>query len=192
MRAVAILLAAAAAAGCATAATSSRVEATLESALPGCRFERDSAMVLGRTSLALLRSLANVADDELDEDAREILHGIHRIEIVSYRAARGCVIAGAPPPVSRQLTAEGWRAVIAAAEDEGELAWVFTREGPDGGTSGMLVIALDQETLEVVRLDGDIERVLIAAIADDPSSAEELASSISAAGWPADPPAGTR
>ena len=65
MRAAAILLAASVAAGCATAATSSRVEATLESALPGCCFERDSAMVLGRTSMALLRSLASVADDEL-------------------------------------------------------------------------------------------------------------------------------
>lgn len=116
-----------------------------------------------------------MADDELDEDAREILHGIHRIEIVSYRAARGCEIAGAPPPVSRQLTAEGWRTVIAAAEGEGELAWVFTREGPDGGTSGMLVIALDQEALEVVRLDGDIDRILVAAVDDDPSTVLGLA-----------------
>jgi hypothetical protein len=132
-------------------------------------------MVLGRTSLALLRSLANVADDELDEDAREILRGVHRIEIVSYRAARGCEIAGAPPPVSRQLTAEGWRTVIAAAEGEGELAWVFTREGPGGSTSGMPVIALDQETLEVVRLDGDIDRIPVAAVDDDPSTVLGLA-----------------
>ncbi len=175
MRAAAILLAASVAAGCATAATSSRVEATLESALPGCCFERDSAMVLGRTSMALLRSLASVADDELDDDAREILRGVDRIEITSYRAARGCKIAGAPPPVSRQLIAEGWRAVIAAAEDEGELSWVFTREGPDGGTSGLLVIAVSQEDLEVVRLDGDIDRVLTAAIVDEPSTVLGLA-----------------
>jgi len=192
MRTVAILLAAAAAAGCATAATSGRVETTLESALPGCRFERDSAIVLGRTSLALLRSLASVADANLDEDAREILRGVHRIEVVSYRTARGCEIAGPPPPVSRQLTAEGWRTVIAAAEGEGELAWVFTREGPDGATSGMLVITLDREELEVVRLDGDIDRVLIAALADDPSSAGETARSGVTAGATSSPPAGTK
>ena len=177
MRPVAVLLAVAVSTGCATAATSGRVEATLESALPGCRYERDSAMVLGRTSLALLRSLAGVAGDELDEDVRTILRGVHRIEITSYRADRGCEVRGAPPPVSRQLTAEGWRTVIAAVEDEGELSWVFTREGPDGGTSGLLVIAAGPEDLEVVRLDGDIDRVLTAAIADTPSSILSLADS---------------
>lgn len=175
MRAVAILLAAAAAAGCASATTSRSVAKTLELALPECRLERDSTMVLGRTSLALLRGLSGIAGDELDEDAREILRSVRRVEVTTYRAVRGCEVVGAPPQVSRQLAADGWHAVIAAVEDGDELSWVFTRGAPDGETSGMLVIGLDHEELEVVRLDGDIDRLLTAAIADDPSTALGLA-----------------
>ena len=63
MRAVAILLAAVVCSGCATAATSSRVAETLESTLPECRLERDSTMVLGRASLALLRGLSGIPAD---------------------------------------------------------------------------------------------------------------------------------
>ena len=174
MRAVAILLAAVVSSGCATAATSSSIAEALESTLPECRLERDSTMVLGRTSLALLRGLSGIADDELDDDAREILRGVRRIEVTSYRSARACEVVSAPPQVSRQLAADGWHAMIAAVEDEGELSWVFTREGPDGGTSGMLVIALDQEELEVVRLDGDIDRILLAAVEDDPEAARAI------------------
>jgi len=174
MRAVAILLAAAAAAGCASATTSRSVAKTLELALPECRLERDSTMVLGRTSLALLRGLSGIAGDELDADTREILRGVRRIEVTSYRAGTGCRALGAAPPVSRQLAADGWHAVIAAVEDEGELSWVFTREGPDGGTSGMLVITLDQKELEVVRLDGDIDRILLAVAEENPAAVPAL------------------
>jgi len=174
VKAVALSLVALVATGCATATTSRRVEESLESTLPGCRFERDDALVLGRTSLALLRWLSGAVGDELDADSREILRGVRRIEVTSYRSARACEVVGAPPQVSRQLAAGGWHAVIAAVEDEGELSWVFTREGPDGGTSGMLVIALDQDELEVVRLDGDIEQVLLAAVEDDPEAARAI------------------
>jgi hypothetical protein len=172
---VALLLVATLSTGCATATTSGRVEETLESALPGCRFERDTTLVLGRTSLSLLRWLSGVAGDQLDEDTLEILHGVRRIEVSSSRAAHECKAVGTSPLVSRQLAAGGWHAVIAAVEDEGELSWVFTREGPDGRSSGMLVIALDHEELEVVRLDGDIDRMLVAAVGDDPSTVLGLA-----------------
>ena len=38
----------------------------------------------------------------------------------------------------------------------------------------LLVVALDREELEVVRLDGDIDSVLVAATADDPSGLRRL------------------
>jgi hypothetical protein len=192
MRAVALLLSAVVAQGCATATTSHHVEATLEGALPGCRFERDEAVVLGRTSLALLRWLSGAAGDELDADTRDTLRGVRRVEVTSYHATHGCEVVGAAPLVSRRLAGDGWHAVIAAADDDGELSWVFTREGPDGSTNGLLVITLGDQELEVARIDGDIDRVLIAALAEDPSPAKELASIVFAADAPAAPRSGTR
>jgi hypothetical protein len=132
-------------------------------------------MVLGRVSLALIRSLSDVAADELDEDTAEILSSIRRIEVASYRAGRGCVLADRTLSLSRRLASDGWRSMVATAEEGGERAWVFSREGDDGGVTGMLVVALDQTALEVVRLDGDIDQLLTAAVAGDPSTVLGLA-----------------
>jgi hypothetical protein len=132
-------------------------------------------MVLGRVSLALIRSLSDVAADELDGDTAEILSRIRRIELASYRAGRDGVLADRTLSLSRRLAGDGWRSMVATAEEGGEHAWVFSREGDDGGVTGMLVVALDQTELEVVRLDGDIDQLLTAAVAGDPSTVLGLA-----------------
>jgi hypothetical protein len=84
------------------------------------------------------------------------------------------VLADRTLSLSRRLAGDGWRSMVATA-DGSEHAWVFSREGDDGGVTGMLVVALDQTELEVVRLDGDIDRLLTAAVAGDPSTVLGLA-----------------
>ena len=170
---VPLLIAVMAAAGCATARTSSQVADNFAASAPGCALERESRLVLGRASMALVRGLAGLAGDDLDEETREILRGVRRVEVVTYRVAPECDFRDTPALPSR-LTDQGWRAVVFTAEGAGESSWVLTRQSPDGTTSGMLVIVLDHHELEVVRLDGDIDRVLIAATADDPATVRGL------------------
>lgn len=168
-----LLIAVAVTAGCATASTSSRVADNLMAASPGCVFERESRLVLGGASLAFVRGLAGLAGDDMDEQASEILRGIRRVEVVGYRVAPECDFQGTPALPSR-LTDDGWRAMVSTAEGPGVSSWVLTRQRPDGTTSGMLVVALDHHELEVVRLDGDIDRVLVAATIDEPSTVRQL------------------
>jgi hypothetical protein len=168
-----LLIAVTAVAGCATARTSSQVAGSFVASAPGCALERESRLVLGRASMAIVRGLAGLADDEMDEETREILRGVRRVEVVTYRVGPECDFRH-PPALPSRLTDQGWRAVVSTAEGAGESSWVLTRQGPDGVTSGMLVVALDHHELEVVRLDGDIDRVLVAATADDPSTVRRL------------------
>jgi hypothetical protein len=124
--------------------------------------------------MAIVRGLAGLAGDDLDEETREILRGVRRVEVVTYRVAPECDFRDTPPALPARLTKQGWRPVFSTAYGPGESSWVLTRQSADGGTSGMLVVALDHHELEVVRLDGDIDRVLVAATADDPATVRNL------------------
>lgn len=162
------------AAGCASAGTSSRIADSFVAAAPGCGLDRESKLVLSRTSMAFVRALAGLAGDDMDEDAREILNGVRRVEVVSYRIEPECDFRERAIVVPKRLTDQGWRAAMFTVEGAGESSWVLTREGPDGDISGMLVISLDHHGLEVVRLDGNIDRVLVAATVDEPSTVRGL------------------
>ena len=63
---VPLLIAVMAAAGCATARTSSQVADNFAASAPGCALERESRLGLGRASMALVRGLAGLAGDDLD------------------------------------------------------------------------------------------------------------------------------
>jgi hypothetical protein len=169
-----IVVAATAAPGCATARTASQVADNFVASSPGCAFERESRLVLGRASMAVVRGLAGLAGDDLDEQTREILRGVRRVEVVTYSVAPECDFRDTSPALPVRLTEQGWQPVISTADGPGESSWVLTRQRANGGTSGMLVVALDHHELEVVRLDGDIDRVLVAATADDPSTVRQL------------------
>lgn len=164
-----LLVAMSTAGGCATATTSSQVADSVVAAAPGCVLERESRLVLSRASMAIVRALSGLAGDDVDEEAREILRGVRRVEVVSYRLERECDFRDRSLVLVKRLADEGWQAAMSMAEAAGEWSWVLTREAPDGETSGMLVIALDRHELEVVRLDGGIDRVLVAATVDEPS-----------------------
>lgn len=132
-------------------------------------------MVLGRASLAVLRGLSGLAGDDMDAEAREIIRRLRRVETTTYRVGSECATNASLSAVPARFADEGWRSMVSTVEGDGERTWVLTRTGSDDSTTGILVIALDQDELEVVRLDGDIDRVLIAATADDPETVLRLA-----------------
>lgn len=169
----AILVVVASAAGCATATTSSQIAENLVASAPGCAFQRESRMVLGRATMALVRGIAGLAGDDLDAETREMLRGVRRVEVVTYRVAPECDFRG-QPALPQRLADQGWRAAVTSVEGAGEASWVLTRADREGSTSGLVVVELDQQVLEVVRIDGDIDRLLVAATVDDPSTVRAL------------------
>lgn len=161
---------------CATSTTSNQVAADLAGASPNCAIERESRLVLGRASLGLVRSLIGRAEEDLDDAAREILRATHRVEATTFHVGSACALPDRASSLRGRLASEGWHAVVSDVEQGGELSLVLTRQGTGGAISSLLVITLDGDELEVVRLDGEIERVLVAAVAHAPSTVLGLAS----------------
>jgi len=171
------LAAAAALSGCASAGTSpsaSHVARAVEVSAPGCRLELEEHLRLGRFTLALARAALRIAGED-DGDAAAILSEIHRVEIATYRVHPGTA-TGLPRSLGeldRVLSVEGMQRVIRTSDSD-ERSWVLTREDDHGELSELMVVSLDQGELDVVRLQGRIDRLLAKAMEQDPDAAAAI------------------
>ena len=161
------------AAGCASAPTSSRVAQSIESTHPECRVEQNSKLVLGRTKLFAVRGLLNLAGEDVDGEARAILHHLRRIEVSSYNLGSGCKTPDTVMDPVNRFVADGWTPMVTDVGNH-DLTWVMVREDAAGEVAGMLVVSVDPNELEVIRLDGQINELLMEAVSRDPAGALEL------------------
>jgi hypothetical protein len=170
---LALILALTLAAGCATSGQVRSVSQAVRAELPGIELDREVHLRLGPISFSLVRGLASLAGDELDEDDARILAAIRRVEIDVYE-----VRSSAPPEPSalprlarleERLRDQGWEPVM-TVRDDGELGMVMTREDRRGRIRGMFLISYDSDELAVIRLEGHLDDLLAAAIADDPDA----------------------
>ncbi len=165
------LIAAAAAAACAsTSATpsASRIARAVEVSAPGCRLELEEHIRLGRFTLALVRGVLRLAG-EVDSDETALLHQIHRVEVASYRVhpGPGNGLPRSLKELERVLAIDGMMPVV-RERDSDEQTWVLARDDGRGGLSELVVVDLDDDALEVVRLEGHIDRLLAKAVEMDP------------------------
>lgn len=165
-------------AGCKDTPSATGVKWEIERQIPGVQLEREFHLRLGRFSMAFLRKIALWALDEDDEDdrqARAILSGVRRLDVATYR------VRSLPEPekldgpyrFERRLAENGWTMVV-RVRDEDERTWVFTREDERGALRNLYVVALDDSELTVVDLQGRLDRMLAAAVADDPAELAEI------------------
>lgn len=169
MRAARAVAVAALAATCACASSGpypADLAAAVDPGTPGWRLEREHRLVLGRASLALARAVVRMADE--DDEAIRILAGLRRVEVCTYRVVRrGETALGALAETAARLHESGWEPVV-TVRDGAETTWVMQHARSDGRLDRLLVLELDGGSLEVVRLDGDIEKVVAEAVAERP------------------------
>lgn len=163
---LALAVSLAAAAACATSGPyTGDLASVIDPGTPGWRLEREEHLVLGRISLALARAVIRVAED--DDEAARILAGVRRVEVATYRVvSRGESTLGAFQELALRLGDDGWTPVVEVNEGW-STTWVMQHAGDDGRLDRILVLELDGSSLEVVRLDGDMERILAEALAED-------------------------
>lgn len=159
-------------AGCMTATPGlDGISYQLEQDLAGVRFEPEMGLKLGRVSMLLTRSLAGarVEDDEGDRIASEILRGLKKVEVASYRtvalgrkaAEEGTLQGLRRGRFERSLHRSGWKTLARVTEDD-ESVWVAYR-GPEDRIRQLLVVVLEEEEMELIRLTGHLDRALQAA-----------------------------
>lgn len=154
--------------GCKDAPSVASVRWELEQQLPGVRFERESHIRLGRLTMALAKPIVRWALDE-DEEARAIVSNIKRLDVGVFRVVALPALHELHLDLrfEQRLAANGWTMVV-HEQDDADRTWVFTRADKQGKIRGLFVAALDAEELTLVSLDGRIDRVLAAALADNP------------------------
>jgi len=144
----------------------------VEASSPSCRLDVDEELTLGRTQLWFVRRLVAMVDD-VDPEARAILAGLRRVEVGSYRVHDDGSDCSMPMGLEAHLASSGWNRT-ARWQEGAELGLVFQRLDDDHSVDGLLVLEIDRGSVEIVRLEGRIHDILMAAVRDDPGDTASL------------------
>jgi hypothetical protein len=146
----------------------------IEADLTHCHLDRESRIALGGISMFAVKALVELAGDS---DEAQILADVKRVEQATYRVvdSESCPDLTQRAGFETELAQAGWQLVVTERDDR-EASWVFVREHEDGSVSGLYVVTLDPYELEVVRLEGRIDKILAEAIKEEPEKASEMVS----------------
>lgn len=138
----------------------------LAASAPGARMKPQVALRAGRLSLAIARGVLN--GDESDEDSRavgEILRHVNAIEVAVYEAET--VSASARAALSKRLdrlaTRRGWHLAARFNDTDATGAVIYQGQGSD--IRGVVLVALEEDSMVLVRFRGDLDEALAGALA---------------------------
>jgi hypothetical protein len=149
-----------------------RVADSIHMERPHCGLERESHIALSGLSLSAAKALVKLADED---EAAQILDGLKRVELATYLVSGGdqCRDLAGLGTVENELSQQGW-SLVAREREAGEATWVFMSENEGGSIDGLYVVTFGGRELEIVRLEGRIDEILAAAIAETPARAAEI------------------
>jgi Domain of unknown function (DUF4252) len=174
-RAVALAIALLASTSCRDTPAPYTVKEVLARQLPGSRFELESHVRMGRIALAFTRRILDWVGEDV-ADVAGALRDLDHVEVATYRVA-------APPSAARveslalasalRLERRGWQTAVRVSEQGGH-TWVFSRSAPDGRLASLFVVALEDDELTLVSVQGRVEHLVAQAIGDRPGSFADL------------------
>ena len=167
LRSSAVVVACLVAAGCASGLSTGSVARATVAPAGDCRCERVEHVELGPFTLALAKLVVGWVDD-LDEEEREIVAGLRRVEVAEY-TLEGCDGAGGAA-LDRVLAGGGWLELVSTREGDASTR-VAIRHDREGRIRGLLVVERDQGSLEVVILEGDLDPAIRQALEEHPEGA---------------------
>lgn len=124
----------------------------------GRHYDKTFAVTVGRSALAVARW----AIDE-DEEAEEILKGLKKVELGLYEAQSGREEAGGSGAVTAGIL-PGWSPLVELHAEAGEHVLVLSESGRDGSIRRLVVLVEDGRELIIVRIKGDLDRIVEEAI----------------------------
>ena len=148
------------------------VRSSIEKANSECRLKRESRVSLGGLKLWGVKVLVRLAGES---DGAETLSHIQRVEIVTFRmtSPSSCTDRAWLEPFRQEMAARGWRPMVMERDDSGT-TWVHARYDTQGDVDGLFVVTIDGGELEVVRVEGRIDRLIADAVAEDPRESAEI------------------
>jgi len=168
-------------AACAGPPSAEEVRGEIERQIPGARFEREEHLRLGRFSLGLVRWLASFDHDKEDEKDRALLYAISGVEVATYkvRSLPSPETLHLPEGFERRLREHGWKTLV-RNEEKSDHAWIFYR-GAGGAHPEVIrdlyIVSLDASELALVRVSGNLDKLMAEAMAQEPKKVARIAKS---------------
>lgn len=170
-----LVLAVATAAGCTSMASpgAANVRDSIVAANPGCHLERESRVSLGGLKLAIVKSLARLSGEP---EAARVLPHIRRVEVETYNilVPTLCNETSWMEVLGETMTERGWWAMVIEREDA-ESSWAFAHGDETGDLDGLLVVEFGGDELEVVRVDGRLDRLFAEALVENAGETGRMA-----------------
>ena len=139
---------------------------------PSAHFSREFSLSLGPMSMGLVRFATGFSEEA--REAREYLSGISRVQLAIYevtsapRAAR----LKLPHQLRELIDEDGWEMVVKSSEKD-ETAWILFRED-DGKIRDMLITALDDRDLVMIRVSGHLNELFEKAMNEQGSLVDKV------------------
>ena len=160
--------------GCKETPSMASIQWELERQIPGIQLEREHHIRLGRFTMALVKKVVRLVDDEDQEELRAISH-VKRVAVATYRVRSlpEDMDLDVPYRFERKLAKLGWEVVVRQREDD-EHVWVFYRLDEEDSIRNLYVVTLDAYELTVVDLEGRLDQMIAEALANDPDELNEI------------------
>ena len=149
-----------------------RVETAIEAANPACSLERESRVSLGRVKMAVVKALVRLSGET---EGADLLPHIQRVEATTYRVVTppDCADLSWMEVVGGEMATQGWWPMV-VERDGLNSSWVFGHGEKGSELDGLLVVEFGGNELEIVRLDGAIDRLMAEAVAEEPGEVVRL------------------
>ena len=146
------------------------LEQEIESQLPAATFHLEEHVRLGPLTRGIVRIAANSDHDADTRQAAAIVRSIREVEVATYRVTSHGPLAMPPlsAELSHRLRTHGWTAVVRTSQRDEQTVVMTHAGGSPGAIDAMLVVAFEPSELTIVRLGGRLDRVLAAALAENP------------------------
>ena len=133
---------------------------------PGSDFHRDIEFSLGSAGMAIARMA--VKYDDQDDNAKEILNNVSRVQIGVYKKHNRFI------PEERfeffnktdsKMKNHGWQPIV-KNYDSNEMNIIYVMKNDDDKPDKIFIVSLNRKELVMVEVHGNLEKILIAVIKD--------------------------
>lgn len=151
--------------GCLYSREIAHVRRDIEREFPGSSFERKFVVTLGPGFFNTLGWIAERVDDHETRRIGEYLTEIRRVKVGVYRTESLPHEGNLELEELQRFRRNGWQVAVKVRDDD-ELVWVLYRERY-AEVRDMFVLSLSEDDLVIVRVEGNLNRLLEKIVADE-------------------------